>query len=55
MGRSDKPDAVLNNSHGGHPVLVDTRGRIRGFSDPERPEAIDTLMRDVAMLVGRGD
>jgi cytochrome oxidase Cu insertion factor (SCO1/SenC/PrrC family) len=55
MGRSDKPDDFLNIFHGGHLVLVDARGRIRGFYDPEKPEAIDTLMRDVAMLVGRGD
>jgi hypothetical protein len=32
---------------------VDGQGRIRGYYDPEDPEAVDGIVRDAALLVNR--
>jgi hypothetical protein len=41
--------------HGTHLVLVDQALRIRGYYDSSDPEALDTLMRDVGMVINRGE
>jgi len=41
--------------HGSHLVLVDARGRVRGYYDPEDPQAVDRVVRDAGLLVNRGD
>lgn len=54
MGGTPGPgddDQVL---HGTTLVLVDGKGRIRGFYDPESPGAEDRLVRDAGLLVNRG-
>lgn len=40
--------------HGSHLVLVDARGRVRGYYDPEDPDAVDRVVRDAGLLVNRG-
>ena len=40
--------------HGSALVLVDPRGRIRGYYDPEDDAAVDRLVRDAGLLVNRG-
>ena len=44
------PDAL---SHGTHLVLVDRRGRIRGYYASDAPDAVDRVVRDAALLVDR--
>ena len=44
------PDIV----HGGHFVLVDQRGRIRGFYASDEAERLDALARDAARLASGG-
>ncbi len=53
MGRGSGrgPEDVF---HGGHLVLVDGRGRIRAYYDPEDGEAVDRVVRDAGLLVNRG-
>lgn len=41
--------------HGSHLVLVDARGRVRGYYDPEEPGAVDRVVRDAGLLLNRGD
>jgi protein SCO1/2 len=41
--------------HGSHLVLVDARGRVRGYYDPEEPGAVDRVVRDAGLLVNRGN
>jgi protein SCO1/2 len=41
-------------SHGTHLVLVDGAARIRGYYDPDDPDAVDRVVRDAALLVNRG-
>ncbi len=41
--------------HGSHMVLVDARGRVRGYYDPEDPQAVDRVVRDAGLLVNRGN
>ncbi len=41
--------------HGSHLVLVDARGRVRGYYDPEDPDAVDRVVRDAGLLVNRGN
>jgi protein SCO1/2 len=47
-GGDPSPAAI---SHGTHLVLVDGGGRIRGYYDPEGPDAIDRVVRAAAVLV----
>jgi protein SCO1 len=39
--------------HGTSLVLVDGRGRVRGYYDPEAPDVVERLVRDVGLLVNR--
>jgi protein SCO1 len=55
MGQAEDdeaPPAAI--SHGTHLVLIDGRARIRGYYDPDAPDAVDRVVRDAALLVNRG-
>jgi protein SCO1/2 len=52
MGEDEAGGAEV--SHGTHLVLVDGAARIRGYYDPDDPEAVDRVVRDAALLVNRG-
>jgi protein SCO1 len=54
MGKDPADPSPAGISHGTHLVLVDGVGRIRGYYDPEEPDAVDRLVRDAALLVNRG-
>jgi protein SCO1/2 len=51
MGREPGEPSPAAISHGTHLVLVDRAARIRGYYDPEAPDAVDRLVRDAALLV----
>jgi protein SCO1/2 len=53
MGREDGDPSPAAISHGTHLVLVDGEARIRGYYDPDAPDAIDRVVRDAALLVNR--
>jgi len=53
MGRAPGDRSPAAISHGTHLVLVDGDARIRGYYDPEAPDAVDRLVRDAALLVNR--
>jgi len=55
MGREGPEGAPEGIFHGSHLVLVDARGRVRAYYDPDEPAAVDTLVRDVGLLVNLGD
>jgi protein SCO1 len=55
MGREGPEDDVGSVFHGTHFVVVDQRMRIRGYYDSSSEEAIERLIRDVGLLVNRGD
>lgn len=55
MGREAGPDGQPGELvHGTHLLLVDAAGRLRGTYDTASEEAVDTLVRDAALLVNRG-
>jgi cytochrome oxidase Cu insertion factor (SCO1/SenC/PrrC family) len=41
-------------SHDTHLVLVDARGRVRGYYASDAPDVVDRVVRDAALLVNRG-
>ena len=55
MGReapaAGAPQGIL---HGTHLVLVDARGRVRGYYASDAPDVVDRVVRDAALLVNRG-
>jgi protein SCO1/2 len=54
FGGADSDGAALAGSfHGTSLVLVDGRGRVRGYYDPEAPDAVERVVRDVGLLVNR--
>lgn len=55
MGREGPEGAPENIFHGSHVVLVDARGRVRAYYDPDEPSAVDTLVRDIGLLVNLGE
>jgi protein SCO1/2 len=55
MGRDPDVPGPAGISHGTHLVLVDGAGRIRGYYDPEAPDAVDRVVRDAALLVDRAE
>jgi len=55
MGREGPEGAPEGIFHGSHMVLVDALGRVRAYYDPDEPAAVDRLVRDVGLLVNRGD
>jgi protein SCO1/2 len=54
VGRDPADPSPAGISHGTHLVLVDGAARIRGYYDPDDPDAMDRLVRDAALLVNRG-
>jgi protein SCO1/2 len=41
--------------HGSHLVLVDQRGRVRGYYDSDDREVVEQVVRDAGLLANRGD
>ncbi len=54
MGREASDPSPAAISHGTHLVLIDGAMRIRGYYDPEDPDAVDRVVRDAALLANRG-
>ena len=50
-GAGDSPGGVFHDTH---LVLVDGRGRVRGYYDSEDEKVVDRVVRDAALLVNRG-
>jgi protein SCO1/2 len=56
MGREQGADGRFDGIfHGSHLVLVDQRGRVRGYYDSDDPEVVDRVTRDAGLLANRGD
>ena len=54
MGREAPADGNAQGIlHGTHLVLVDARGRVRGYYASDAPDAVDRVVRDAALLVNR--
>ncbi len=53
MGR-DEGAAADGISHGTHLVLVDRRGQVRAYYDPDEPGVVDKVLRDIGLVVNRG-
>jgi protein SCO1/2 len=51
VGQDPSDPSPAGISHGAHLVLVDGAGAIRGYYDPEAPDAVERLVRDAALLV----
>ncbi len=54
MGTEKGDDGAEGVFHDTHLVLVDQRGRIRGYYDSSEEKVIDRVVRDAALLVNRG-
>ncbi|GEJ56784.1 hypothetical protein AMYX_15250 [Anaeromyxobacter diazotrophicus] len=54
MGNDAPPGAEPAIFHDTHLVLVDARGRIRGYYDSGDADAVTRVVRDAALLVNRG-
>ena len=55
MGKERSDDGSEGIFHGSHLVLVDARGRVRGYYDPEEPGAVDRVVRDAGLLANQRD
>ncbi len=55
MGRERDDGATADISHGTHLVLVDGRGQVRAYYDPDEPGVVDRVLRDVSLIVNRGE
>jgi protein SCO1/2 len=56
VGRERSQDGRFEGLfHGSHLVLVDQRGRVRGYYDSDDPEVVDQVVRDAGLLANRGD
>ncbi len=55
VGRDGPADDLASIFHGTHFVLVDGRGRLRGYYDSNEPGAPARVARDAALLVNRPD
>jgi protein SCO1/2 len=56
VGRERSDDGRFEGIfHGSHLVLVDQRGRVRGYYDSDDPDAVDRVVRDAGLLANRGD
>lgn len=53
MGREPGTAGPEGIFHGTHLVLVDGRGRIRGYYPSDAPDGVDRVVRDAALLVNR--
>jgi len=54
MGREAGAEAPEGIFHGTHLVLVDGRGRVRGYYDSADDAVVDRVVRDAGLLVNRG-
>ncbi len=55
MGREASADgSALGLLHGTHLVLVDAKGRVRGYYASDAPDVVERVVRDAALLVNRG-
>ncbi len=55
MAKEGPADDLMSYGHGGHFVVVDGKMRVRGYYDSSEKDAVDDILRDVALLVNRGD
>ena len=56
LGRERSEDGRFEGIfHGSHLVLVDQRGRVRGYYDSDDADAVDRVVRDAGLLANRGD
>jgi protein SCO1/2 len=56
VGREKSDDGRFEGIfHGSHLVLVDQRGRIRGYYDSDESGVVDQVVRDAGLLANRGD
>jgi protein SCO1/2 len=53
-GPEEAASGFANVLHGTHFVLVDQEGRIRGYYDSSKPDVVDLVLHDAAMLINRG-
>ena len=56
VGREQSDDGRFDGIfHGSHLVLVDQRGRVRGYYDSDDREVVEQVVRDAGLLANRGD
>jgi protein SCO1 len=56
VGRERSADGRFDGIfHGSHLVLVDQRGRVRGYYDSDGDEVVERVVRDAGLLANRGD
>jgi protein SCO1/2 len=56
VGREKSEDGRFEGIfHGSHLVLIDQRGRVRGYYDSDDDQVIDRVVRDAGLLANRGD
>jgi protein SCO1/2 len=56
VGREQSDDGRFEGIfHGSHLVLIDQRGRVRGYYDSDDPGVVDRVVRDAGLLANRGD
>jgi protein SCO1/2 len=56
VGREQSDDGRFEGIfHGSHLVLVDQRGRVRGYYDSDDAGVVDQVVRDAGLLANRGD
>ncbi len=55
MSKEGPADDLMSYGHGGHFVVVDGRMQVRGYYDSSEKDAVDDILRDVALLVNRKD
>tara|TARA_B100000029_G_scaffold2704_1_gene3254 strand:+ start:8090 stop:8692 length:603 start_codon:yes stop_codon:yes gene_type:complete len=51
LGKKTTRDGVMDIGHGGHLLLIDGKGRMRGKAFEANPEGIDQLIRTVRQLI----
>ena len=54
IGRGASAADLGSIFHDSHVVLVDPAMRIRGYYNIANDDGIDTLMRDIGMIIARG-
>jgi len=56
VGRERSEDGRFEGIfHGSHLVLVDQRGRVRGYYDSDEADVVERVVRDAGLLANRGD
>ena len=56
VGREKSDDGRFDGIfHGSHLVLVDQRGRVRGYYDSDDRDVVEQVVRDAGLLANRGD